>query len=57
MICLWVLFCAADHNGDMNGHAGEGEELVAFPGLNAPIPANADPALWFGQPPQVRLPF
>ncbi|CAL8471034.1 g10576 [Coccomyxa elongata] len=46
---------AHDQNGDMNGHAGEGEELVAFPGLNAPIPANADPAVWFGQPPQALV--
>ncbi|BDA45370.1 probable zinc finger CCHC domain-containing protein 8 at N-terminal half [Coccomyxa sp. Obi] len=45
----------ADQNGDVNGHGGEVEELVAFPGLNAPIPANADPAVWFGQPPQALV--
>ncbi|EIE20125.1 hypothetical protein COCSUDRAFT_44093 [Coccomyxa subellipsoidea C-169] len=39
---------SVSHNGDSS--TSETEELVAFPGLNAPIPATANPAVWFGQP-------
>ena len=38
-----------------NGNVSEAEELVAFPGLNAPIPPNADPSVWFGQSTEVGM--
>jgi hypothetical protein len=36
------------------GTSGQGAELVAFPGVNAPIPEGADPHAWGDSPVNVR---